>query len=183
VILADQTGDPLLAGVDPYHYELGAIYRYAGPSYVDYVKMRAAGPPYPAGYELMKGEYGTRVIGTMLRHQPLKTIEWFTLGKLRSMFARLWEDGGGRTMTSITWVIQFAVVAFGFMGMALSLRDRRFRLPTFMILLAVAALLPYVPEPRYVFPLMPLLAVLAAGTMMRAWSPRYEEPASTAAIP
>ena len=171
VVLADQTGDPLLAGIDPYHYELGWTYRYAGPSYLAYVKAnaQAATGTVPAEFQVSKTTYALRVLGGMLRHQPARTVEWFTLGKLRSMFARLWEDGGGRTMTSVTWTIQFALVGLGFLGMALSFRDRRFRLLTFMIIVGVITLLPYVPEPRYVFSFMPLLAVLGAGAVMRAW--------------
>ena len=171
IFLAKQTGDPLLAGVDPYHYEMGAKYRYGGPSYVAYTVARAAGPgKVPPEFQVSKSEYAMHVIAGMLRKSPARTIEWFTLGKIRSLFARIWEFGPGGTILSIAWVVQIAIVGLGSLGMVLSIRDERFRLLTLMLLVGVASLLPYVPEPRYVFAFMPLLAVLGAGAAQRAWN-------------
>lgn len=164
IILAEQTGDPVLAGADPYYYDISPKYEFAGPSYFAYTKLESSGAPHPS-----KMDFALQVIGNRLRMHPSQTIEWFTLGKLRSMFVRLFASGGGQTLESITWVVHLAIVVIGFLGMVLSIKDRRFRMLTFMIIVGVVSLLPYVPEPRYVYAFIPLLAVLAAGTMQRAW--------------
>jgi hypothetical protein len=170
ILLAEHTGDPLLAGIDPYHFEMGWKYRYAGPTYVEYMAHHPVTfGPYAPAYDMAADDYALRAVGEMSRQNPLRVVEWFTLGKIRSMFTRQWEGGIG-AMATVTWFTLIAMVAFGFMGMALSIKEERFRLLTWIVVVGVVSLLPFVPEPRYVFEFMPLLAVLAAGAVYRAWT-------------
>jgi 4-amino-4-deoxy-L-arabinose transferase-like glycosyltransferase len=183
IVLADHTGDPLLAGIDPYHYELGWKYRYSGPTYQDYMKHHPmASGPYAPAYDMTNDEYAMKALGKMFQENPAGTIEWFTIGKLRSMFTRLWEGGTG-PMATVTWATLIVMVSFGFMGIVLAFKEERFRLLALMVAIGVATLLPFVPEPRFVFGLMPLLAVLGAGVIYRAWTLRPYGPSIAAELP
>jgi hypothetical protein len=161
-------GDPLLAGVDPYYYERGDQYKYAGPSYKRYFTATVQTPegPKPLSATIGRKEYGMQVLKEELRRRPVTTIEWFTTGKMRAMFGRLWDAGDHTTLT-IAWFDQFAIVGLGLAVLLAMLRQRRLRVVGLMLLVGVGSLLPFVPEPRFVFSFMPLLAVFAANAAVR----------------
>ncbi len=178
MLLPNGRGDPVLAGVDPYHWELGPAYRYSGPSYQAYMAAHKSGKPVPPEYDMQKEQYAYRVMGTMLRHQPTRLIAWMTIGKFGAMYGRTWE-GGMRNVLTLTWGVQGVLVVFGFSGVLLAFRDERLRLPALLVVVGTVALLPFVPEPRFVFGFFPLLAVLAAGALQRTFG-RHEAQVASA---
>ena len=105
----------------------------------------------------------------MLRHQPVRFLSWMTIGKFRAMYGRTWE-GGVRNILSVTWLVQSILVAFGFAGVLLAIADERLRIPALLLVVRTLTLLPFVPEPRSSSASCPLLAVLAAGTLVRAFT-------------
>jgi hypothetical protein len=67
-------------------------------------------------------------------------------------------------------VIRALIAVLGWVGVVYSLWDRRLLAISLMIVIGTLTLLPFVPEPRFVFGYLPLLAVLAAAMLRRIWS-------------
>jgi 4-amino-4-deoxy-L-arabinose transferase-like glycosyltransferase len=168
VLLSNHMGDPLLAGVDPYHWEKLAKYQYAGPTYFRYMELQSEAASGNAGAAISRDAFMRSAVIGLVRADPVGMVEWFTIGKLRSMYARIWMAQKGWIL-SLTWAVQFVLVGLGFGGVLLAIRDPRLRLLAAIILFGVATLLPFVPEPRFVYCYWPLLAVCAAAMMSAAW--------------
>lgn len=158
-VFSSHGGDPMLAGVDSYYYEMGEGFSYHGPTYKRW---------YAEKLEIPKTVYAKRVIGQMLRENPLRTIWWFTVGKSVHMYFEPWVPGKNY-IKSITLVTHYLLVVLGLTGMGLAFREPRLRTLSMMIVFGTLALLMFVPEPRFVYGFLPLFAVLAAGVLRCAW--------------
>jgi len=150
-------GDALLAGVDPYYYELGPEYRYHGPTYKKVVTEELGD----------KLDCGLDAIREGFKREPLLYLEWFTIGKFNRMFGSLWVSPEGYLAT--LHPIHYVIVVLGWAGALISLRARSIRIVSLAVIAATAFLLLVVPEPRFVFSLMPLLSVNAAELLVRSW--------------
>ena len=156
-LLSSHSGDPILAGVDPYYYELGPEYEFHGPTYETW---ETTHPPYD------KNQYAMRAIVAELTSKPLQTAWWFTVGKTMRMYSVNWlaEEG---LIGSWTTAVRMFVVVLGWIGVAYAVRERRLRLRALVLLLGSLSLLSVSPEPRYAFSWIALLTVPAAVMLIR----------------
>lgn len=168
-VLSTHSGDPMLGGVDPYYWEMGRAYRYHGPTYKQYLE--------EAPKDVSKDEYARKAIARHLREKPLQTVWWFTIGKFGRMY--FGEVFAGRPKYIGTWttIVHMTIVVLGFAGALLSVRMKRLRDLALMVALGTAALLPFVPESRFVYGYTPLLAVMGAAVVVRAWTQQGEDAA------
>lgn len=157
VPFSTHSGDPLLAGVDPYYYKLGPEYRYHGPTYEKVVTEKLGD----------KLSYGLYAIKEGFREKPLLYLKWFTIGKFTRSFGIPWVSSEG--YLAALYPIHYIVVVLGWMGAIISIRARSIQMTSSIVVVATALLLVFVPEPRYAFPILPLLSINAAEVMVRSW--------------
>jgi 4-amino-4-deoxy-L-arabinose transferase-like glycosyltransferase len=147
VIFATQSGNPLLRGTDPYD-----PYDKIGPSIIEGVpeeKMSAA---------------AMERIKTGFRTEPLLWVKWFTVGKLEFLWSKPWGmySRGAKTMHLAAFVI------LGWLGALYAITRQELRwvaaVPVFFTLLQLL----FIPISRYMFPLTPLMAVLAGALLTAA---------------
>jgi 4-amino-4-deoxy-L-arabinose transferase-like glycosyltransferase len=166
-VLSSHSGDPFLAGVDPYYYEQGLQYVFHGPTYERYMNNGAKGS---------KDDAANAAILKGFREHPLRYAWWFTLGKTVHIYSTGWL--GTRDIAG-TWttLVRGLVVVLGWLGVAYAVRDRKLLGLALMLVIGSAGLLPFVPERRFVFSYLPLLSVLAGIVMYRLWSAPLPAPA------
>lgn len=153
--------DPILAGVDPWFRTRGQEYRYYGPSYQRFLDLKEQGADVPS-----KGDYAFRVIIDGLKHRPVETLSWFTLGKLQEYLysSKLAVSSKDAFMGVWTPIYNSAAIIGAFL--APWYRDL---LPTVLALaVGMAQMLLVVPESRYMYDLSPLMAVCAAALVVAA---------------
>jgi 4-amino-4-deoxy-L-arabinose transferase-like glycosyltransferase len=158
-LLSTHSGDPILAGVDPYYYELGPKYTFHGPSYETWEATHSA---------LSKNQYANQVILRDLKKNPFEYAWWFTVGKTVRMYSAPWLAETGAAGSWATAVRMFVVV-LGWLGVVWAVRERRLRMLALAIALGSAAQLTVSPEPRYAFSWIALLTVPAAVVLLRVW--------------
>jgi len=158
--LSTHGGDPILAGVDPYYYELGEKYQFHGPTYAQHMA---------SGSKVSKTDAAMAAIATELRTRPLQTIWWFTAGKIVRMYSGGWL---GEKAYVGTWTIvdRELIVVLGWLGCVFAFREKRLRVLAVVLVLGTLALLSVSPEPRYAFTWIALLSVPAAFVMRRLWT-------------
>jgi 4-amino-4-deoxy-L-arabinose transferase-like glycosyltransferase len=164
--LSSHSGDPMLAGVDPYYYERDPVrYEFHGPSYE---RWSSTDSPYT------KNEYANRIFLSQLSSHPLQTGWWFTVGKTVRMYSVNWLAETGYVGSWSTALRMFLVV-LGWLGVAFALREPRLRMVALVLALGTAAQLTVSPEPRYAFSWLVLLTIPAAVMLLRVFGP---EPAT-----
>jgi 4-amino-4-deoxy-L-arabinose transferase-like glycosyltransferase len=159
--LSTHGGDPILAGVDPYYYESGdPRYRFHGPTYEQYM----------ASEDRADTKSGTakKAIVAELRAKPLQTIWWYAVGKPVRMYSEGWL-GERKYAGSWTDFIRGLIVALGWLGCLLALREPRLRVLAAILFIGSATLIMVSPEPRYVFSWIALLTIPAAYVLRIAW--------------
>ncbi|MDI6799340.1 MAG: glycosyltransferase family 39 protein [Actinomycetota bacterium] len=154
-------GDPLLSGVDPYHYELGSEYRHRCPTYKEFIKEEPAG-------ETMTG-YAVKAIAKGFKEQPLLYFKWFTWGKFWRMFEAPWVTQDKNMYRSVIFD-HYMIVILGWVGVAMSPKAKNLRMISLILLVFTAGLLPFMAETRFVYCIIPLLSLTAAEVIHRAWS-------------
>jgi 4-amino-4-deoxy-L-arabinose transferase-like glycosyltransferase len=149
VFLATQTGNPLLAGMDPYGMFGGQL--WAGTASDTSVQMQRAG----------------EVFLWLLREHPWLTLKWFTVGKFGRMFLAPWLGWELPTLN----LLHYPVAALGWLG-ALAALVRRHPLQFLSLTLgALTAIhLAFIPESRYAYPMIGILAILASVAAVRVFS-------------
>ncbi|MDP4180104.1 MAG: glycosyltransferase family 39 protein [Bacillota bacterium] len=142
VLLATQTGNPLIAGTFPYYQNIDAS-KYNVP---DQVK---AGISY-----IIEG----------FRTQPILYLKWFTIGKFTFLFKNPWFNPP-QEFTSLTnlQMLHSFIICFGWFGVVLSFIRRRYVLISLFIILLTGLQLLFVPETRYAQSIIPLLIILTAN--------------------
>jgi 4-amino-4-deoxy-L-arabinose transferase-like glycosyltransferase len=158
-LLSSHSGDPILAGVDPYYYELGPKYEFHGPSYEAW---QATHSP------LTKNDYANQVMLSDLKKNPVTYVWWLTVGKTVRMYSAPWLAETGPAGSWST-VVRLLVVVLGWLGAAWAVREKRLRTIAIAIALGSAAQLTVAPEPRYAFSWIALLTVPAAVVLLRVW--------------
>lgn len=147
VIFATQSGNPLLRGTDPYD-----PYDKIGPSVIE-------GVP-----EDKMSEVAMERIKTGFKTEPWLWLKWFTVGKLEFLWSKPWGmySWGAKTIHLVAFVI------FGWLGVFYALARQEVRwvaaVPVFFTLLQLL----FIPISRYMFPLTPLMAVLASAVATAA---------------
>jgi len=142
VLLATQTGNPLIAGTFPYYHN------------IDLSK-------YNVDNQLRAG---LGYIAEGFRTQPLLYLKWFTIGKFTFLFRSQWlYPPLGVSVLSGLELMHGFIVSFGWFGVILSFIKRKYVLISLMTLMLTALQLLFVPEVRYAHSIIPLLIILAAG--------------------
>ena len=153
-LLSSHSGDPILAGVDPYYYELGdPKYTFHGPSYETWQNTKPADT---------KNQFAEKDIIDGLKRSPFTTVWWFTVGKTVRMYSVNWLAETG-PIGSWTTAVRMFIVALGWLGVAYSWRERRLRMLAFVLVLGSLALLTVSPEPRYAFSWIAFLTIPVRG--------------------
>lgn len=147
VIFATQSGNPFLRGTDPYD-----PYDKIGPSIIK-------GVP-----EEQQRKVGLERIKNGLKTEPWLWIKWFTAGKLEFLWSKPW----GMYDWGTTALHRAAFVFPGWLGVFYGLTRRDLRWLAAIPLLITLLQLLFIPIARYMFPLMPLMAVLAAAVTVAA---------------
>lgn len=148
VLFATQTGNPFLRGTDPWD-----PYDKHGPSII-------AGVP-----EKDMLAVGRARVKEGLREDPANWIAWFTVGKWWYLWRLPWMESSAFSR----WLHYAAILVLGWIGVVLGLFDRRARLLALAVIVVTGAQLMFIPIPRYMFPMTPVMAVLGARVALRAW--------------
>ncbi|TLM99494.1 glycosyltransferase family 39 protein [bacterium] len=144
VLFATQSGNPLLRGTDPYD-----PYDKIGPSIIE-------GVP-----EQEMSKVALKRIKNGLKTEPWLWIKWFTAGKFSFLWAKPWGmySWGAKTMHLGVFVL------LGWTGVIYGFIRRELRWPAVVPVLFTLLQLLFIPIARYMFPLTPLMAVMAAAVM------------------
>ena len=160
-VLSSHSGDPFLAGVDPYYYELGPQYQFHGPTYEHYMTTQPAG--------VTKDDAANAAIREGFSKHTLRYLWWFTIGKAVHAYSTGWlattDVDGTRSL-----LVRGFIVVLGWLGVAYAVRERRLLTLALMVVIGTLVLLPFAPEPRFVFSFLPLLSILAAFVLHRLWT-------------
>jgi 4-amino-4-deoxy-L-arabinose transferase-like glycosyltransferase len=154
ILLATQTGNPLIAGSFPYFKNID-LSRYN------------VEDPFKAGIGYIIDGFIT---------QPVLYLKWFTIGKFTYLFKSPWfYPPEGFTFLSSLAVMHGFIVSFGWIGVIVSLIRRRYVLITSYIILLTGLQLLFVPEARYAHSIMPLLMILTACLLEQMLFKRKKE--------
>lgn len=90
-------------------------------------------------------------------HHPLGYAKWCTVDKLAALFGKPWYP----EHSAISWWLNLHIlwVILGLLGLVFSWRLRNVRWLGLIVLFLILAQLPFIPLPRYAYPVMPLLFV------------------------
>jgi 4-amino-4-deoxy-L-arabinose transferase-like glycosyltransferase len=141
---ATQSGNPLLRGADPFD-----PYDHVGPSTIN-------GVP-----EEQMTAVALARIRAGLRADPLLWIGWFTVGKWWFLWGEPWSNTVG-----LARLLHLVFVVFiGWPAVLIGLFDERRRFLALTVVLLTLAQMVFIPIPRYVYPLTPLVLVLAGALL------------------
>lgn len=141
VVLATQTGNPLIAGTFPYF------------THIDYSR-------YQVENQFAEG---LRLIWNGFISNPMLYLKWYTVGKFNYIFGKMWLDMPAEAtfMRSFTFIHYFIVV-MGWLGAVFTIIKKKLNIISVFLVALTIMQLAFVPEPRYAYALMPLLIILAA---------------------
>jgi len=146
IITATQSGDPFLRGTDPYD-----VYDKFGPSIIQDVPQ----------------EQKTRVALDRIRQgfktDPWLWVKWFTVGKFSFLWLKPWGVYNWFSKYLHLWVY----VIPGWAGVGYSLFNEKMRWPAIIVLFFAGLHLAFIPIQRYMYPLMPVMAVMAAALIVK----------------
>jgi len=152
VLTATQAGNPILGGMDPYNLWQGELWADLGGGFTGETRG-----------QLRKA---VEIFAWLMRNHPWLTIKWFTFGKLESIFLHPWlglEFG-------VVRLVHYPLVMLGWAGALASLRRGE---PGQFISLVLTALtllqLAFIPESRYAYPLIGILAITASLSLIRVF--------------
>lgn len=139
ILLATQTGNPLIAGTFPYYENIDTS-RYNVPN---------------------QTIEGLRLILHGFLTQPLLYLKWFTIGKWNFIFSYPWYYVPVEfTFLRSIWLLHYWVIVLGWLGVLFSLVKNRLRLIGIWAVLLTGLQLLFVPEARYAYSILPLLMIL-----------------------
>lgn len=146
IVFATQSGNPLLRGADPYD-----PYDRKGPSIIKNVP------------EDQMTLVAVKRIKKGLKDNPRLWIKWFTIGKLSFLWLKPWGVYGTGART-----LHFGVIVImGWAGTLTNLFDPRMRWPALVIIVLTVVQLAFIPIERYIYPLTPLMAVMASTLLAK----------------
>lgn len=147
VIFATQSGNPLLRGTDPYD-----PYDKFGPSIIQ-------GVP-----EDEMSKIAIARIKHGFKTEPWLWTKWYTVGKFDLLWVKPWG-----ILDRETKAFHLAVfVVLGWLGVLYGLTRRELRWPALVPVIITLLQLMFIPITRYMFPLIPLMGVLAAAVIVIA---------------
>jgi len=91
--------------------------------------------------------------------QPITYLKWFTVEKIYLMFKKPWYDHASMHMLLN---MHYFIAIIGAVGIPLSIVEKRIRYISLYIILLLGIQLMFLPEPRYVYPIMPFFMILTA---------------------
>lgn len=149
VLLATQAANPVLGGVDPYFRNPGI---FAG---------------IPRDKQL---EAAIRLAIQGLRTEPLLYIKWFTAGKLSYTFGEPYFGGVPNRgfIQALAAPLHWAILGLGVPGVVAARALHRAQPVAASAVALTVAQLVFIPQYRYAYPIMALLAVLAGVVVARA---------------
>lgn len=149
IFFATQTGNPVLGGMDPYGRFSEALWEGVGDD---------------TGQQLHKAG---QIMVWLLQHYPWLTLRWFTVGKLSRIFASPWL---GEDLPALRVVHELVVMLGGLGALTLLWRRHAWQLLTGILCCLTLLQLAFIPEPRYAYPLVGLLALTASGALGRIFT-------------
>jgi len=149
ILTATQTGNPLLAGTDPY-YRVGVaeLFRDASPQ--------------------DQTERAINRIVSGFKNETLLYLKWFTVGKFSIMFREPWQRFTGNFLPGLK-IIHLPIVVLGWLGLLAGLGKPPLRFLAAAVIMFTLIQLVFLPLPRYVFPLMPLLIISSVHFIEQIW--------------
>lgn len=145
IVLATQSGNPLLRGTDPYD-----PYNKIGPSIMNVPEEAMT----KVAMDRIKGGFQSK---------PLYWLKWFTVGK----FIYLWKRPWGMVDAFSVTLHQFIFVFLGWLGTLYNLHDEKLRYPSLLIILITLTQLAFIPIERYMYPLTPLMALMTTSSLSK----------------
>lgn len=146
ILFATQTGNPILGGMDPYDLWQGKLWAEVGGDTGD--QMRKAG----------------EIFAWLLREHPWLTLRWFTIGKFSRIFLNPWLAWEFPTLIQI----HTPIVTLGWVGALAGLGRRQAMQPLSLVLVLLTVIqLAFVPESRYAYSLIGLLAITGSLALVR----------------
>lgn len=142
VVFATESGNPFLRGTDPYD-----PYDKIGPSIIKNVP------------EKDMTKVGLQRIENGLKKNPGLWIKWYTVGKLKFMWKYPW---GRSDLFKYRFYHLLFVVIIGWVGLARALLSPSLRWLAAVPILMAALQLLFIPITRYMYPLTPMMLLLAA---------------------
>lgn len=141
VILATQTGNPLIAGAFPYFENIDFTRYQAENQFAEGIRLALEG----------------------FLSDPFLYLKWYTVGKFNIIFGRMWLNlpAGGSFLGSLQFLHYFIVV-LGWLGAVFTIVKRKINMASAFLIVLTMVQLAFVPEPRYAYALMPFLIILAA---------------------
>lgn len=149
VLFATQTGNPLLRGADPWD-----PYDKVGPSVIE-------GVPEARMADVAKAR-----IRRGFAEDTANWLAWFTVGKWWWLWGKPWME----TWLPSRLIHYVAILGLGWLGVIGGLFDRRVRLLALVVLVTTAAQLAFIPIPRYMYPLTPVMAILGAWAALSLYA-------------
>lgn len=146
IVFATQTGDPVLRGTDPYD-----VYDRFGPSIIKNVPRS------------QRANLAVERIKEGFKNDPVLWTKWFTVGKFSYMWFKPWGMLTGWSKALHFWVF----VVIGWTGVFVNLFDRYLRWPALMVIAITLLQLLFIPIERYIYPLTPVMAVMAAVIIVK----------------
>jgi 4-amino-4-deoxy-L-arabinose transferase-like glycosyltransferase len=141
VLLATQTGNPLIAGTFPYFQNID-LSKYNVDNQV-----RA----------------GLNYIVEGFKTEPVLYFKWFTIGKFTYLFKSPWfYPQEGFIQLGGLQLLHGFIISFGWFGVVVSLLKRKFILISLFVIILTGMQLLFVPEARYAHSIIPLLIILTA---------------------
>lgn len=179
VLLATQTGNPLLGGMDPYGLWHGSLWAGVGPD---------------TGHQLTKA---VSILFWLLRHYPWLTLKWFTVGKFSLIFLSPWLGWELPTLSQV----HYPVMILGWLGAMAALwsglpcvgpaggrtgadllnagravvassndRSSGEQFLSLALVTLTVIQLAFIPESRYAYPLVGILAVFGGIALTRIFA-------------
>lgn len=145
VALATQSGNPFLAGTDPYFTEGDKLFEN-----IQDVDQQAL---------------GWQRIREGLATSPALWIMWFTVGKLRVLYSDLWVVPHDNHFDMWQHLHQWSVY-LGFSALLLYFKNSKVRPLLVLVIIPTVLQLMFLPLARYGFVMVPLLMVLAATVVV-----------------
>lgn len=143
VLTATQSGNPLLAGTDPYFREGDALFK----------NLQGVDQSALAWQRIREG----------FTHETGLFIQWFTIGKWWYMFHEPWYDIPHGGFLDRLMFLHMPIVVIGWLSVLFAYVWRELRLFAFILIGMTGIQLMFLPLTRYAFPMMPFLIM---GTSM-----------------
>jgi len=142
VLLCTQAGNPLIGGAYP-------------PGF--------SGDMHVGGNQL---EEGIKIIINGFINYPYEYIKWFTIGKLKIIFGKVYLAGFLPEL-KIFCIVHYASLFLGFVGAICSILKNNVRILAEYVIMLTVLQLAFIPEQRYAFSIMSVLMILSGYAVSR----------------